>query len=117
MSYEGYDVNLCKNGHRFESGCWDEPKTCPFCKADIDFSLSVNQTNGDEEGLILEEDWDKFLVSKAEYKTCSECGCKKLLSHAVYKATRKELEQYQTLIHWETGKPVYVKDLNLYETE
>lgn len=54
MSYEGYKEYLCQNGHYRCTGCWDESLSpCPFCKAPMAFSNSVDVTNGEVE----EEPW------------------------------------------------------------
>lgn len=63
MSYEGYDVIYCANGHRI--GIYDayddqRPTTCAIC-GDTSFILDVvDQTNGEGEERITEKDIQKY---------------------------------------------------------
>ena len=72
MSYEGYEQHICKNGHRFDTGCsfWSEtaPK-CDICKAESAFSNAVDTTNCDEYGCIV--DWSSLLLTAEVVETCN----------------------------------------------
>lgn len=47
MSYEGFNEQLCRNGHYSAQDCYaDRPKSCPHCGASIAYSHAVDQTNG-----------------------------------------------------------------------
>lgn len=81
MSYEGYEVWLCANGHRHFFDCHDTPdeKTWAcFCRASRAWSRSVDDTNGpgDEPALTV--------AQQATYSTCPCCGLSKQTSPEAY---------------------------------
>jgi len=105
MSYEGHHQFLCANGHLWsapENYGTEEYEPCPYCKAEIAFDNPVDDTNGDEYGVIPPEEWEKLLVSKAVYETCN-LGHQHCTMEAVYRIPTNE--EAQTLRHfwdWET---------------
>lgn len=95
MSYEGYTQNICESGHRFDCGdllhLRKEP-LCPHCKRRICWSNAVDQTNGEDVGLILEEDWVKFLHTPEEIQVCN-LGHSHITKPATYLVPTPEEEQ------------------------
>jgi len=55
MSYEGYEIYLCEQGHRWSRDVYS-PKApnCPHCKGPRVWTCSIDQTNGDESEPKLE---------------------------------------------------------------
>ena len=48
MSYEGYKEFLCERGHHLGCDCMDsDPKACRHCGGAIEWSRSVDVTNGE----------------------------------------------------------------------
>lgn len=94
MSYEGYTQNICDNGHLFDSSegyfgdYSDNNNHCPDCKATTAWSNSVDQTNGDEVGIIPVEQFQKLLISKAVVQTCN-LGHPHQISPAIYRLPKE----------------------------
>jgi hypothetical protein len=67
MSYEGFEVHVCANGHRFGWDAYNKPedRSCPHCKAKAAWSCSVDQTNGEYRAPDLEK--------AAPAPTCDHC--------------------------------------------
>jgi len=58
MSYEGYDIYYCANGHEVETvGCYESFETviCPICGSTEFYRDAVDETNGCYCDEILEE--------------------------------------------------------------
>ena len=76
MSYEGYEVWLCKSGHKFSDGCYTAPSRsdwkCPRCGEKMAFWMSVDQTNGcyDDIPSSLAPEFEKIGEEK---ETCGFC--------------------------------------------
>ena len=86
MSYEGYSQFLCKKGHYWKVGCYDQhqmyeaddeviKEKCPTCSEEEVWENSVNTTNGswDDDGTRI----DGFVELKVKSETsgkCSACG-------------------------------------------
>jgi len=68
MSYEGYEVFVCLDGHRWSHDVYDpgRSRSCPYCQKDAAWSCSVDQTNCEYEGPKLE------IAEQAP--TCKCCG-------------------------------------------
>lgn len=61
MSYEGYEQHLCVLGHLYETDCYATTgDTCDVCGAISIWSNSVDTTNGNSEGIIL--DWSSLEI-------------------------------------------------------
>lgn len=92
MSYEGYEVSLCKRGHKVLHDAYgDSLSGCPFCGSDLKFLFAVDQTNGpDETGRCPgEENFQFLVVDTPEVKeTCGCCGAMKLVQRETFKWTK-----------------------------
>ena len=67
MSFEGYELFVCPDGHRWSQDVYDShPEKCPHCSKGPAWSCLIDQTNGDEREPKLE------LVEEAP--VCSCCG-------------------------------------------
>ena len=70
MSYEGYEMYVCPQGHQWAYDVHNRPSrdknVCPHCKEAPAWSCSIDQTNGDE-------DEPKLEVAE-EAPTCKCCG-------------------------------------------
>ena len=80
MSYEGYEMYLCANGHYMIEGArymWDdEPQVCEICEAPIIWFCSVDQTNdGGVAPVLIEHEPEKT-------ETCRCCGHTKVVEEA-----------------------------------
>lgn len=87
MSYEGYEQHICAKGHLFNhADSWTEDAVCNAyllspddvekrCGAPTAFINSVDDTNCDSHGLILERDWLKLKIAEPiMIKVKCECG-------------------------------------------
>jgi hypothetical protein len=89
MSYEGYSEAICKNGHRYQFGDYNESdeednKLCPHCGAGIAFENMVDCTNVNDEGKFSEEGWKSLLISDEVKRTC-DMGHEHIVNSAVYR--------------------------------
>lgn len=98
MSYEGYEVVLCANGHRHTFNCYDSPQLspelkeqwdvtdydlemcwhCPDCNSFAVWWEGVDQTN--DSGWIT----DLKEHTPEELSTCEHCDCSKKIKAAAY---------------------------------
>lgn len=95
MSYEGYEQHICQNGHYFETDCsyFSNSELCPWCQATSAFINSVDCTNGDNDGIILDSVWDEFLICPAVKQTCN-LGHEHIVRQATYRIpTQEELKK------------------------
>ncbi len=83
MSYEGYEVWLCQNGHKTTYDCYAHPLpgswACEHCQAPVGFRMSIDTTNGyggDERMLKI--------ATPAIKDTCALCNHESIVSPAVY---------------------------------
>lgn len=73
MSYEGYEIWLCKNGHRHAYDCYDTPLqeewACdvPDCGEKLSWWEAVDETNFEGEPTTLK-------IKEEHRCTCKECG-------------------------------------------
>lgn len=74
MSYEGWTEHICSNGHRFCKDAHDHDNSCTDCGENSIWSNEIDDTNGEEFGIIPEEFWDKFLISQPNYQKCQICN-------------------------------------------
>jgi hypothetical protein len=93
MSYEGYEIYVCSNGHRWSRDVYDcyGDNPCPHCGADVAWSCSVDCTNGDYDSPELE------LVEHAP--VCKCCG--QTTGPAVYKIPGPEVQAVYVGDQWE----------------
>lgn len=89
MSYEGYNQNLCNNGHYYTSDAYFQNKHCPHCLEVTVWVNAVDQTNGPPEGEISVESLKKFLLQAEVVQTCS-LGHKHISNIARYRIPSKE---------------------------
>jgi hypothetical protein len=99
MSYEGYEQHLCQNGHLFDNyDILSESLSCPECKAPSVFYNLVDQTNGEDWGVILASGWETLRLTSDEYETCN-LGRRHLVTLGTYRIpSAKELEGLR--YHW-----------------
>lgn len=91
MSYEGWTQVLCKNGHEFSIGQYEDRHPCPHCGAEIVWSHEVDLTNGCEPDCKL---YDKKcyahpleleIATPAVYEHCPTCQHKRVVFVQIYK--------------------------------
>ena len=66
MSFEGFDIKVCENGHLSHIDVYDyEFKGCPICGGSFVFIHTIDQTNGlDEKDLKIQEERAKRYYKK-----------------------------------------------------
>jgi hypothetical protein len=69
MSYEGYEIYLCQNGHKEERDCYDDlgPEQKCSCGAFFCWHYAVDQTNDNGVAPVL------VINTLAEYDECPTC--------------------------------------------
>lgn len=115
MSYEGREQHICENGHLFQIDCrfsyYESEVNCPHCSGHSAWSNDIDDTNGECMGEILQEEFDKLLISPAKYETCN-LGHNHLVSQAVYRIPNKD-ELRQSFLS--EGNVYYaIEDYNKY---
>lgn len=96
MSYEGYEQHICKNGHLFGRGAFEESAPKCSCGAESVFCNCVDDTNFDEVGYI---DFEPFKLAEAVTETCEHCGHTRVVSETTYRVpTKKEVRASQTYL-------------------
>ena len=88
MSYEGYVQCICSAGHYAEFDCYefgffDHKPVCALCSNEFVWSNSVDQTNGEDYGLIPMEALEE--ISPEVYETCAHCNHSKLIEATRYR--------------------------------
>lgn len=80
MSFEGYVIRLCQNGHQDSVGCYDDSSgnCCTICGTKICWSYTVDQTNDDGVKPVLVQH------TPAEYEECPCCKNKKLVKEETF---------------------------------
>jgi len=78
MSYEGYEVWRCKNGHEKSFSCYDTPEPrrwrCPECSARVKWINAVDQTNPKDVAYGFREvDKNGFYMEPGGISECEEC--------------------------------------------
>lgn len=90
MSYEGYNQNLCSEGHYWTSDAYEfkDDVICLYCEkvSKPVWSNSVDDTNGESVGHI---DMNQFLLHKEVKQRCN-LGCMHIVKHAIYRIPTKE---------------------------
>lgn len=76
MSYEGRLQHICENGHRFDThdmcSMFSEGEyACPYCNASPCWSNPIDDTNGDEYGIILADDFAALIREEAFVVKCN----------------------------------------------
>lgn len=95
MSYEGYGQCICENGHRFDVDCHSDDVCCHICECKATFYNPVDDTNGDSVGIILNQFWDKLLVSEQKTQKCN-LGHTHVIHEAIYRIpSPKELIEFR----------------------
>lgn len=96
MSYEGYEQHLCKSGHLFsqDAQCFvgeelDKPD-CPHCGESSVFCNSVDDTNGEEWGIIPKKEWEALQIH-AEVKKICNLGHEHVITEATYRVPTREM--------------------------
>lgn len=99
MSYEGREQHICANGHLFEIDCrfsYDDEDTaqCSYCEAKSVWVNHIDDTNGEQYGIILQSEFKKLLIGSGKIETCN-LGHAHVTSHNVYRIPKEnELQQY-----------------------
>lgn len=87
MSWEGYEVVICQNGHlTHEDGYFGatEEWKCPICNAPKKDVGVVDETNG----LPYYLNFKVKILTPGEYRVCEHCGMSKLVRDATYEMIR-----------------------------
>jgi hypothetical protein len=107
MGWDGYAEGICENGHRNtwnpmdfmfadDSGPYGTNPACAHCQGKVVVSFQVDQTNGDSQGEITEENWKKLEIVPEKKETCN-LGHVHVIEIAVYRIpTREELEKLRS---------------------
>ncbi len=98
MSWEGYEIHLCRNGHKFQAASSYDFATCPTCGAETAWVAVVDQTNdsGVEPLLVLER--------ASVLEECPCCHHVKVLEAERYQIPKRGAPlQYIDLDHPEDG--------------
>lgn len=89
MSYEGFELHLCEDGHAWQCDAYDEDKTCADCGKPAISTKSFDCTNGcDDCKINYSEDYKCGLAAltvktPAEYETCN-LGHRHMVKAATY---------------------------------
>jgi hypothetical protein len=107
MSYEGYQVFMCPDGHYCAKDVWDpdEPALCGDvvnlvpCGKPLSFVGGVDETNGlpYHMNFYLEE------VTPTVFDTCVTCGCSHTVTDAQYVLHRKSWVSHTGQISFKKG--------------
>jgi len=88
MSYEGFEVWICKNGHISIHDCYQSPDKghwrCYHCNEPVSEFGCIDQTNG----LPYRLSFKLIKLSGPKYKTCDHCGNKEFIEPARYRFER-----------------------------
>ena len=108
MSWEGFSQNICKNGHFFNGDARFnmEPIVCDICNSNIAFQNIVDDTNGDQIGVITEEMLFKLLVSPAKREICN-LGHEHIVKPAIFRIPSKE-EVNSLRSYWNDEEKMFV---------
>lgn len=106
MSYEGFRQLLCERGHLVEVDCYEQdPLQCDrlhegeLCGKPIVFTNQVDDTNGDQWGVIPNSCWNKLKIFDEVESKCSECHQSVVVSHAQYRVpTDKEAIEFKHFV-------------------
>lgn len=83
-----YEQHICKNGHRFDKGIsWGTIPSCPICNKLSAWYNSVDNTNGNELGIIT--NWLSLLMEPEEKQMCN-LGHEHIIKHARYRIPSKK---------------------------
>lgn len=93
MSWEGYNQNICANGHMFNSDAlldWfydgvKEQEICPYCKAPKVWTHVVDETNGYEAGNQSTYPMELEELTPAKFCNCTICGNTHMIAPPTYK--------------------------------
>lgn len=105
MSYEGYEQQLCENGHLRIIDAWfsEEAMNC-ICGAKIVWRNGVDDTNCDAIGYI---EMNQFLIKEATQQACEHCGHITKGEPAIYRIpTLEETKRAQTYWDGEEHHPL-----------
>lgn len=99
MSYEGREQHICENGHRYDAPCnYGESDLC-HCGAKSAWCNRVDDTNGDEYGFIVSEEFKKLLITAEVVETCN-LGHAHVTKEATYRLPNFR-ELTRTYLDWE----------------
>lgn len=106
MSYEGRYQTLCKNGHYCIVDAYIDYPTC-HCGQSIVWENGVDDTNGEEYGIVPDDVFASWEISPAKYETCN-LGHRHCVEEAVYKIPSKE-ERKAARHYYDAASNSYVK--------
>ena len=102
MSYEGRVQCICKSGHYFIYNILNTPKC--HCGAPNVWINAVDDTNGDQFGIIPDAVLDHFIRSPKEVRECSD-GHLHIIKEAIYNIPT----EVESLRHyWDDQKGMFV---------
>ena len=88
MSWEGWGQCLCKNGHEYSIGQYDEGDSliCPYCKSAQAWVHWVDETNGCmcEDRSCPAHKLPLKVKTEAVFSDCECCGHRRLVGYPTY---------------------------------
>jgi len=101
MSYEGRNQFLCTNGHQFDrpESYGNSDERCSICNEEPAWCNSVDDTNCESDGIIL--DFSSLVIEVEVTETCN-LGHEHIIKPARYRPPTKEEEQ--ALRHYRDGE-------------
>jgi hypothetical protein len=92
MSYQGYEQNLCKNGHYSTADRYMfSDHVCPICQGEIVWCNLVDETNPPgPQGEIPMEKLEQFIIKSQVIEVCHTCQHSKEISPAIYRIPSPE---------------------------
>lgn len=101
MSYEGYRQALCQEGHYYTYDVYNPYVDCPYCHSPTAWENSVDQTNGEEWGVIPLDLLKGYIIEEAAVETCPTCGVSKTKTATRYRIpTEEERRAMRHAYHW-----------------
>lgn len=90
MSFEGFYQCFCKNGHLIQFDVYDDDSSpCPVCGTEFALKILVDDTNGEQSGVISKTAL-KSLVISPEVKQLCNLGHWHVVNQAVYRIPSPE---------------------------
>lgn len=111
MSYSGWRQIFCKNGHYFEVSSICSTIQCDYCGEDAGFINEVDNTNGDEYGIITIEDLKRFIISDERKCLCKDCSTLHMIPNKYRIPTEEEAKYLRCYMENFSYIKIYLSDL------
>lgn len=105
MSFEGYKQCICKSGHYYDTGnVYSHRKAiCPICFEEEAWCNYVDQTNGNNYGIIFERNMNALIIMPEISQTCN-LGHKHIQSPALYRIPKSgEMDEFRNFEDYDEG--------------